>query len=55
MRPDAQFAVHKCTQFSAYPKPPHNKSVKVILKYLKGTVKQGIVLKTDIEKGIERW
>ena len=53
MRTEAQFTVHQCTQFGADTKLPHNKAFKHVLEYLKGTGTQGLILKSDIEKGIE--
>ena len=53
MRPDAQFVVHQCAQFSSNPKLPHNQVVKRVLKYLKDTATQGLILNLDPEKGIE--
>ena len=53
MLPEAEFAVNQCTRFSAEPKLPHYQDVKYILKHLKGTATQGIILKLDPEKGIK--
>ena len=53
MLPEVEFAVNQCTRFSAEPKLPHYQDVKYILKHLKGTAKQGIILKLDPEKGIK--
>ena len=51
--PKVQFAVHQCVRFSADTKLPHDKAVKCVLKYLKGTDTQGLILKLYPEKGIE--
>ena len=32
-RPEAQFAVYQCAQFSTDPKLPHDQAVKRVLKY----------------------
>ena len=52
MRPEAQFSVHQFVRSSASTKLPHNQAVKCVLNYLKGTATQGLILKSDIEKGI---
>ena len=52
-RPEAQFVVHQCAQFSANPKLPHDQAVKSVLKYLKGTATQRLVMKPYLEKVIE--
>nr|KYP38726.1 Retrovirus-related Pol polyprotein from transposon TNT 1-94 [Cajanus cajan] len=41
-RPDIMFAVCLCARFQANPKESHMKSVKRILKYLKGTTNVGL-------------
>nr|KYP50661.1 Copia protein [Cajanus cajan] len=43
-RPDIMFVVCLCARFQANPKESHMKSVKRILKYLKGTTSVGSVL-----------
>ena len=40
-------------RYSADPKLPHNQDVKHVLKYLKGTSKNGLIMKPDPEKWIE--
>ena len=50
MPSEAQFVVHQCAQFSADTKLPHNQAVKRILKYLKGTSKQGLLMNPDPKK-----
>ena len=47
--------VHRFGKFSADPKLPHDQAVKHVLKYLKGADTQGLILKTDPEKGIESY
>ena len=51
--PAAKFAVHQCAQLSADPKLPRDQAVKIILNYLKGTSKNGIIMNPDPKKGIE--
>jgi hypothetical protein len=52
-RPDCLFASHQCARFSANPKLSHERAVKRIIRYLKGTSDKGLILKPDITKGIE--
>lgn len=44
-RPDIAFSVNKVSQFSHQPLDTHYKAVKRILRYLKGTLHHGLVLK----------
>ena len=46
-RPEAQFYIHQCVQFSANTELPGNQEIKQIIKYLKGTTIQCIILKTN--------
>ena len=52
-RPDCLYAVHQCARFSANPKLCHERAVKRIVRYLKGTRKDGMILKPDSSKGIQ--
>ena len=52
-RPDCLFASHQCARFSANPKLSHERAVKRIIRYLKGTSDKGLIIKPDITKGIE--
>ena len=45
--------VHQCAQFSANPKLLHNQVIKHVLKYLKGTATQGLIMKLGPGKEIE--
>ena len=51
-RPDCLYAVHQCARFSADPKLCHERAVKRIVRYLKGTKEQGTILKPDKNKGV---
>ena len=51
-RPEAQFVVHKCALLCADTKLPHYQADKRVLKYLKGTDTQGLIINPDTEKGI---
>lgn len=52
-RPDILCAVHQCARFSANPKLSHERALKRIVRYLKGTNDKGIILKPDLTKGIK--
>jgi hypothetical protein len=52
-RPDIQFAVHQCARFVSDPKMSHEKAVKRIVRYLKRTKDQGMIMHVDKSKGIE--
>ena len=51
-RPEEQFTVNQCTRFSADTKLQNDQTVKRILKYLKGTSEQGLIINFNPEKGI---
>ena len=44
-RPDIAFAVHQCARFSHAPKASHEAAVIRICRYLKGTRKDGLILR----------
>ena len=48
---EAKFAFRKSAWFSADHKPLHDQNVKWIIKDPKGTAKQGLIMKPNIEKG----
>lgn len=52
-RPDIQFAVHQCARFSANPKLSHERALKRLVRYLKGTADKGIVFKPNQSAGIQ--
>jgi hypothetical protein len=52
-RPDCLFAVHQCARFSSNPKLSHERAIKRIIRYLKGTKDKGIILRPDKDKGIQ--
>jgi Reverse transcriptase (RNA-dependent DNA polymerase) len=52
-RPDITFAVHQCARFCENPKMSHEKAVKRIVRYLKRTRNQGLIMTFDEKKGIE--
>ena len=49
-RPKAQFTVHQCARFNAYPKLLHDQAVKRVLKYLKGTPEQILIRNPNPKK-----
>lgn len=52
-RPDILFAVHQCARFCQDPKMSHEKAVKRIIRYLKKTKNEGLIMKVDRTKGVE--
>ena len=52
-RPDCLFAVHQCARFSVNPKLSHERAVKRIVRYLKGTQDKGLIIKPDATKGVQ--
>jgi hypothetical protein len=52
-RPELQMAVHQCARFSANPKLSHEQAVKRIIRYLKRTPNEGLILKPDLTRGLE--
>jgi hypothetical protein len=42
--PDISFATHQCTQYTHSPKQTHEDALKRIGRYLKGTIKNGLIL-----------
>ena len=52
-RPDILFAVHQCARFAANPKLSHERAIKRIVRYLKGTPNGGIMLRPNPKEGIK--
>ena len=52
-RPDIAYATHSAAIFSANPKSSHDKGVKRIIKYLKGTEENGLIIYPRNNKGLE--
>ena len=46
-------SVHQAAKFSTNPKHSHDDAVKRIGRHLKGTNDKGLMLKTDLNKGLE--
>jgi hypothetical protein len=46
-RPDIAFAVHQCARFTHDPRSPHSVAVKQIVRYLKGTADEGLIMTID--------
>ena len=51
-RPEIQHAVHQCARFSDDPKHSHEVAAKRIVRYLKSTPDEGIILKPDKTQGL---
>ena len=43
-RPDISFNVHQCARFTHAPHQLHDKAVKCILNYIKGTEDKGLII-----------
>ena len=52
-RPDILVATHQCARFSNDPRHSHEVAVKRIVRYLKRTKDEGILLRPDRSKGFE--
>ena len=51
-RPEIQFATHQLARFSENPKMSHEKAAKRVVRYLKGTLDEGIIMKPDRSQGL---
>ena len=49
-RPHIAYATHSAARFSSNPKASHDKRVKSIIKYLKGTKENGLIMYPKIIK-----
>ena len=52
-RPDIAYAIHPAVRFSANSKASLDKGVKSIIKYLKGTKENGLIMYPKNDKGLE--
>ena len=52
-RPKIAYATHSAAIFSANPESSHYKGVKRIIKYLKGTKENGLIMYPKNDKGLE--
>jgi hypothetical protein len=52
-RPDILYAVHQCSRFCNDPRLSHEKVAKRIVRYLKRTPKEGLILRPDSARGIQ--
>ena len=48
-RPECAYAINACAQYCINPKVPHAEAIRRICRYLKGTSKEGIIIKPDAE------
>ena len=51
-RPDLAFVVHQCAKFCSNPKLSHETAVKRIVRYLKSTSEERLILKIDKTQGL---
>ncbi len=51
-RPEIQFATHQLARFSENPKLSHEKAAKRVVRYLKATATEGIIMKPDHSQGL---
>ena len=51
-RPELSYSVHILLQFMQAPKQPHMEAAKGVLRYIKGTPGQGILLRSDVDLNI---
>jgi len=49
-RPECSYAINACAQYSVAPKHAHAEAVRRIVRYLKGTIDQGLVLAANSEQ-----
>ena len=52
-RPDIAYIVHQCARFSTDPRKKHADAIRWLGKYLKGTAKEGVILRPEIGRGLE--
>ena len=52
-RPDIAYTTHSSARFSANPKDSHDNGVKRIIKYLKGTKENGLIMYPKNGKGLK--
>jgi histone deacetylase 1/2 len=48
-RPDIAYAIHSCARFTHCPKKVHEKALKRIARYLKGTRERGMIIKPSAD------
>ena len=54
-RPDLAYSVHVLSQFMQTPREEHWKAALRVVRYLKGTVGQGILLRSDSDLNLYGW
>ena len=52
-KPDIAYATHSAARFSVNPKASHNKGVKRIINYLKGTKENGLIMYPKNDEELE--
>jgi hypothetical protein len=54
-RPDITFAVSQLARFSLNPKQSHAKAIKIIVRYLAGTINKGIIFSPTKDLKLDAW
>jgi hypothetical protein len=54
-RPDITFAVSQVARFSSNPKQSHAKAIKIIVRYLAGTINKGIIFSPAKDLKLDAW
>ena len=52
-RPDIAHAVHACARYTHSPRKSHATAVKHILRYLKGTINKGMIIKPNNQQNLD--
>jgi histone deacetylase 1/2 len=53
MHGELAFAVHQCAHFAANPKQQHKMTLKKILRYLQGTLNEGLIITPKKDLGLK--
>ena len=48
-RPDCAYAINSCARYSIDPREPHGTAVKRLVKYVKGTCEEGLIIKPNLD------
>ena len=48
-RPDCAYAINSCARYSVDPREPHGAAVKRFVRYIKGTVDEGLIIKPNLD------
>ena len=47
-RPDCAYAINSCARFCVDPREPHGAAVKRLVRYIKGTAEEGLIIKPNL-------